>query len=270
MTLSAIALPARPKALRFDVRAVVDPVFAVDVDAGTASITIFDVIGGPNGVSANRVAAALRSIGARAVTVQINSPGGDAYEGATIFNLLRAHSEPVTVQILGMAASAASLVAMAGTRIEMARNSQMMIHNAHALAIGDSETMAGVAEVLALTDRGMAAVYSERTGLQADQIRAMMTAETFLPADEAIDLGFADALLARDAAPGLKMAAADAPQSKRDLETQLRTLGFAKSAAARVAAGGWPALASLTGDVDVDVDRVAARIEANIREFKKL
>lgn len=248
-------------------QAVADPVFAFAADAAT--ITIFDVIGGPAGVTSNRIAGALRAIGTKPVTVQINSPGGDVYEGTTIYNLLRAHPQPVTVQVLGIAASAASIIAMAGKTVQMARNSQIMIHNSHAIAMGDAGDFAAISEVLDMIDQSMAGVYAARSGLQAEQIRALMDSETYLTPDDAISMGFADALLAQDAAPALRAAATGAPQSKRALEEHLRSVGFAGAAATRLAAGGWAAL-DRKEDSGLDLTRIAACLDSGFAKITPL
>jgi ATP-dependent Clp protease protease subunit len=265
MTLPEIKLPARPKGLRFDIRAVAEPDFSVKADAGT--ISIFDVIGLE--VTASRVAGALRAIGARPVTVQINSPGGDPFEGAAIYNLLRGHSQPVTVQVLGMAASTASLIAMAGASIEIARNAQIMIHRAEAITAGDADAMRGIADLLDKTDASMAGVYQARTTLPLEQIVSMMAAETFMLSDEAISLGFADTLLSRDAADPPRLAATAAPASKRALEDQLRSLGLSRSVAARGAAAAWPAISRESPDQDIDIDAIYARVSAQIANMTK-
>src|SRR5690606_18430633 len=118
--------------------------FAAAPDAD-ATISIFDVIGEDSwtggGVTANRISAALRAIGNRNVTVRINSPGGDMFEGIAIYNLLRAHRAKVTVEVLGWAASAASIIAMAGDVIRMGLGSFMMVHNAWGMVIGNRHDM---------------------------------------------------------------------------------------------------------------------------------
>src|SRR5690606_4398240 len=109
------------------------PLAAVPGADGDTTISIFDVIGEDfwtgSGVTANRISAALRSIGNKDITVRINSPGGDMFEGIAIYNLLRAHPAKVTVEVLGWAASAASVIAMAGDDIRMGLGSLMMVHN---------------------------------------------------------------------------------------------------------------------------------------------
>jgi ATP-dependent Clp protease, protease subunit len=266
MTPPAINLPARPKWLKFDVSAVADPVFEVKALAEAATISVFDVIGLE--VTASRIAGALRQIGHRPVTVQINSPGGDYYEGIAVYNLLRGHSQPVTVEVLGIAASAASIIAMAGGTIKIARNAEVMIHRAHSIALGDAETMAQAADFLTQIDAAMAATYAQRAGLPVAQVEAMMSAETYMPSAQAIDLGFADALLDRDAAPKMQSQRAGA-QSKRDLEAQLRDrLGFSRSAAARGAAAAWAAISQ--EEPELDLDRVAAHVTAFTEKLRQL
>lgn len=165
---------------------------------GEASISIYDTIGDNwegTGVTARRISAALRSIGARAVTVNINSPGGDFFEGVAIYNLLRTHAAKVTVQVMGLAASAASVIAMAGDEILMGDGAFLMIHNAWAVAIGNRHDLAAAAEQLAPFDAAMAQVYAERAGIARDAAATLMDKETWLGAAQAVDQGFATGLL---------------------------------------------------------------------------
>jgi ATP-dependent protease ClpP protease subunit len=171
------------------------PTAAVDED----TISILDVIGYDfwtgDGVTAKRISAALRSIGDKPVTVQINSPGGDFFEGVTIYNMLRAHPARVTVQILGIAASAASVIAMAADRIEMAKLGFMMIHNTQWVASGDRHSMKETHDIMEVFDQAAAEVYADRTGKGVKEIAAMLDAETWFSGQGALDGGFADALL---------------------------------------------------------------------------
>ncbi|MGK2287269.1 head maturation protease, ClpP-related [Pedomonas sp. V897] len=171
-------------------------------DDSETSITIYDVIGEDfwtgGGVTVNRIDAALRKIGNRDVTVYINSPGGDVFEGIAIYNRLREHPAHVTVKIMGVAASAASLIAMAGDRIEIGAAAFLMIHNAWVMAIGNRHDMREVADYLEPFDAAMADVYAARSGGSRDEIVAMMDAETWLNGGQAIEKGLADALLAAD------------------------------------------------------------------------
>lgn len=172
------------------------------VAKGDNIITMFDDIGEDfwtgGGVTAKKVAAQLRAIGDRPVEVQINSPGGDMFEGIAIYNVLREHPQDITIKIMGMAASAASVIAMAGDTIEIGVSSFIMIHNCWVMAMGNRHDMAEVAEWLAPFDQAMVDLYALRTGQDAAAIGKMMDAETWVSGSSAIDKGFADALLPAD------------------------------------------------------------------------
>lgn len=159
-------------------------------------ISVYDVIGEDwwtgEGVTAKRIAGALRSIGQKPVTVNVNSPGGDMFEGLAIYNLLREHPAKVTVRVMGLAASAASIIAMAGDEIEMGLGSMLMIHNSWGVVMGNQNDMREAAETFAEFDAAMADIYAARTGGDAEEIKAMMDGETWLRAERAIESGFAD------------------------------------------------------------------------------
>ncbi|WP_368903954.1 head maturation protease, ClpP-related [Providencia sp. 2.29] len=166
------------------------------------TISILDVIGEDfwgEGVTAKRISAALRAIGNQDVVVNINSPGGDMFEGLAIYNLLRAHSGKVTVNILGIAASAASIIAMAGDEIQMGRGAFLMIHNCWAVGVGNRHDFAKLANDLTPFDKSMSDIYVARSGLPEETISQMMDNETYIGASDAIEKGFADSLLAADA-----------------------------------------------------------------------
>lgn len=166
---------------------------------GDASISIYDVIGQDpstgEGVTAKRIAAALRSIGSKDVTVNINSPGGDFFEGIAIYSLLREHPHNVTVKIMGLAASAASIIAMAGDRIEISSIGFVMVHNAWAIAIGDRHDMRKAADTLEPFDDAMADLYAARAGVDKAEAAGWMDKETWFNGAQAIEAGLADALL---------------------------------------------------------------------------
>ncbi|EPH3101445.1 head maturation protease, ClpP-related [Providencia stuartii] len=166
------------------------------------TISVLDVIGEDfwgEGVTAKRISAALRAIGNQDVVVNINSPGGDMFEGLAIYNLLRAHNGKVTVNILGIAASAASVIAMAGDEIRMGRGAFLMIHNCWAVGVGNRHDFAKLANDLAPFDKSMSDIYVARSGLPEETISQMMDNETYIGASDAIEKGFADSLLAADA-----------------------------------------------------------------------
>lgn len=165
-------------------------------DAADNTITIFDVIGEDfwtgGGVTAKRVSAALRLIGKNDVTVKVNSPGGDMFEGIAIYNLLRAHPAKVTVEVLGWAASAASIIAMAGDDIRMGLGTFMMVHNAWGVVVGNRHDMRDAADLFAGFDGAIADIYEARTGMKRADIEKLMDAETFMGPSEAVKNGFAD------------------------------------------------------------------------------
>lgn len=203
--LPAATVPAKP-AVRTEVTERAANRWNPDVRAagegeGERSISILDPIGEDwfgDGVAAKRIAAALRHLGPGTVTVNINSPGGDFFEGLAIYNLLREHDGEVIVKILGMAASAASIIAMAGDQVQMARASFLMIHNTWVLAAGDRHTFRDVADWLAPFDQAAVSIYAARTGLAEKELGQMLDRETWIGGDAAIEQGFADALLASD------------------------------------------------------------------------
>lgn len=195
-------------------------------------IAILDVIGEDfwgEGVTAKRVSAALRRIGAEnPVTVNINSPGGDLFEGLAIYSLLREHKGHVTVKVLSLAASAASIIAMAGNEVQIARAGFFMIHNAWTLAMGNRHDLREIADFLEPLDRSMADVYAVRTGEEVEAVQAQMDKETWIGGTQAVDDGFADALLASDQVD----AAASASGQKavaRKLDIALAKAGMARS-----------------------------------------
>lgn len=172
------------------------------IASGDNVITMFDDIGENfwtgGGVTAKKVAAQLRAIGDRPVEVQINSPGGDMFEGIAVYNVLREHPQEITVKVMGMAASAASLIAMAGDRIEIGVSSFLMIHNCWVMAMGNRRDMQDVADWLAPFDQAMVDLYALRTGEDAKAIAKMMDDETWMSGSTAIAKNFADALLPAD------------------------------------------------------------------------
>ncbi|QEW32018.1 Clp protease ClpP [Erwinia billingiae] len=165
------------------------------------SISVFDVIGADywgDGVTASRIAGALRSLDGSDVTVNINSPGGDMFEGLAIYNLLREHKGKVTVKVLGLAASAASIIAMAGDEVQIGRGAFLMIHNCWVYAMGNRHDLAQIAADMEPFDKAMGDIYSARSGLSLEDVSAMMDGETYIGGSEAVEKGFADRLLSSD------------------------------------------------------------------------
>lgn len=168
-----------------------------DAEEDDNTISIFDAIGAgffSEGVTAKRIDAALRRIGKRDVVVNINSPGGLMFEGITIYNLLKNHRGSVRVNVLGIAASAASVIAMAGDEIVMNRGSQVMVHNPMACMCGDYRDMADAVRILTGFRDSALEIYEGKTGLSASKLRKMLDDETFMTAQQAVDNGFATAV----------------------------------------------------------------------------
>jgi len=161
-----------------------------------AVLQIFDQIGedwfGGSGISAKAFSDALQSVGPGPLVVEINSPGGNVWDGLAIYNMLRGRQAPVTTRVVGIAASIASVIALAGDSIEMADASLFMIHDPSGMVAGTSEDMRKMANALDQHAEILAGIYTKRTGKTSAQIRAAMTAETWFTAQEAIQFGLAD------------------------------------------------------------------------------
>jgi len=129
------------------------------------------------------------------ITVWINSPGGDVFSAAQIYNMLMDYQGNVKVKIDGLAASAASVIAMAGTEVLMSPVAMMMIHNPMTVAIGDSSEMQKASEMLAEVKESIMNAYEIKTGLSRSKLSHLMDAESWFNAKKAVELGFADKIL---------------------------------------------------------------------------
>lgn len=129
------------------------------------------------------------------VTIWINSPGGDCVAAAQIYNMLMDYPGDVTVKIDGIAASAASVIAMAGTRVQMSPVSLMMIHNPLTVAMGDSEEMRKAIQLLDEVKESILNAYEIKTGLSRARLSHLMDAETWMNAKKAVELGFCDEIM---------------------------------------------------------------------------
>lgn len=234
--LPLASIPARPKNFQWDApsdvlqRWVDAPNAAASTD--DATITIYDVIGEDRwtggGFTDKQMAAALRGIGDRDVTVDINSPGGDMFEAIAIYNMLAQHKGRVTVNVMGLAASGASIIAMAGDTINMSAGSFMMIHNAWGVVVGNKADMRASADVFDGFDGGLADIYEARTGLNRSEIVKLMDAESFFSVSEAINLGFADGPAQTSAAANAAAKPDPALMARRQTEAALAKAGFSR------------------------------------------
>ena len=199
---------------------------------GSRTISILDVIGADGltgeGVTARRVAAALRAITADEITVDINSPGGDFFEGVAIYNMLRADPRRVTVRILGLAASAASVIAMAGDEVRIGRAGFLMVHNAWVVAIGNRHDMAAAAETMIPFDAAMAEVYAAKADVDPEIAAEWMDSERWFTGAEAVEAGLADGFLAADVTRGGGVQP-EAPSALRRIDTLLARQNIPRS-----------------------------------------
>ena len=129
------------------------------------------------------------------ITLWINSPGGDVFAASQIYNMLMDYKGNVTVKIDGLAASAASVIAMAGTRVLMSPVSQIMVHNPMTVAIGNAEEMSKAIKMLSEIKESIINAYELKTNLPRDEISKMMDSECWMNAKKSVELGFADEIM---------------------------------------------------------------------------
>ena len=197
------------------------------------TISMFDAVGYDywtgEGVTAKRVSAILRTFNGGDVTVNINSPGGDMFEGLAIYNILREYNGRVTVKILGIAASAASVIAMAGDEIRMGLGAFLMIHNCWVGIAANRLGLREMADSLEPFDKAMADIYAARTGGKVEAMQKLMDAESWIGGTDAVAQGFADGLL--DSAEAKDGTKASTPQqiAARRLDVILAKQGMPRS-----------------------------------------
>lgn len=171
------------------------PRLEIKINGGRAMVFVFGRIGDKfdDGITAIDLSRGLADFDGENIDVQISSPGGEAFEAVAIFNILNEHRATVSVKILGEAASAASLVAMAGDHIEMADNGLMMLHEPEAFAFGRASNLRAVTQMLEKLNKQVARIY-QRSGASLRQVKEWMSAETWFDADEALEAGLIDAI----------------------------------------------------------------------------
>lgn len=163
---------------------------------GPAEISIFGPIGNTwdgEGVTASKFIKDFKAIKAQDVTITVNSPGGSLFDGLAIYTAMASSGKNITAKVMGLAASAASLVVMAASKISMPKNTHLMVHKAGNGVWGTADDMRKMAEVMDSLDQSIAATYSARTGKPIEDIKAMLdSGDTWLTADQAVEMGFAD------------------------------------------------------------------------------
>lgn len=245
--------------------AVRKPDYRVQAHGDEAELHILDEIGF-RGVQAKDVVNDLKGITASTIHVRLNTPGGNVFDGVTIYNALRAHPARIVTHVDALAASIGSIIALAGDEVRIARNAFFMIHEPWTVTIGDSAQLRKDAGTLDKIGDMLRATYVAKTGAKRDQVDAWMSAETWFSAEEAEAHGFADAIddFADEKAAAsfdlsiyarvpreLVASADDAPNTVRDLERILRDAGYSRSDAKAVAASGFAGLTQR----DVATDR---------------
>jgi ATP-dependent Clp endopeptidase proteolytic subunit ClpP len=274
------------------------PCFAFNAATDTeATLEIYDEIGFW-GVQAKEFITQLKGVKAPVLNVEISSPGGDVFAGIAIYNALKASGKEIVVKVMGMAASAASLIAMAGDKIVMPKNSFMMIHNPWSFAMGDADELRAQADVLEKIGGSLLATYAARTGMAEDELKSMLDAETWLSADEALELGFATEVIdAVEAKAKFDMDRADLPENVKaaylatlkpraetkvepeadpaqddpqpSVEPEAPVATGTEKIVALAKASGMDAYAAAWALAGLDLDTVRARI-ADAREIKAL
>lgn len=264
---------ARSAGTSFDVRAA----------SGATEIDLYDEVGFW-GVNAKDFRSRLKDAGD--VVLRINSPGGDVFDGLAIFNDLVAHKGKVRVEVTGLAASIASVIAMAGDEIAIADNAFFMIHNAWTIGIGNRHDFNELSGTLAKIDDALARTYAARTGSGIRTIKKMMDDETWLSAKEAKEMGFATTALAQaetkakfdlSVFSGVPSAlvwpadsAGDEPATKRDLERALtQDAGWSRSKARAALRAIEPKDEPLQDAGEVDLTSLADAVRAVSATIRK-
>lgn len=244
--------------------------------SGEAELFIYGEIS-PWEVDAKRVVQDLRALDVETIHVRINSPGGSVFDGVSIYNALHEHKAHIVTHVDAVAASIASLIALAGDEIRIADNAFLMIHNAWGLAIGTAADLRKTADLFDKVEEAtIIRAYVARTGETEETVRAWMKDETWFTAEEAVAAGFADAIDERSPVkaagdlsvfaktpPALVTADDSAPRvappaSLREFEAELREkLGFSHAAARKIAAGGFKPMTSDPRDEDESGDSLA-------------
>lgn len=177
------------KAKRYEVKA---------TDEDEATVYLYDAIGSWWGIDAAQFVKDLNAIQAKTIHLRINSPGGDVFDARAIKTTLQQHPATIVSHIDGLAASAATYIALGADTVEIAKGGFFMIHNAWTLALGNANELREVADLLDKVDASIVADYLSKTGQDEDQIKSWMAAETWFSAEEAMEHGFVDSVFDAD------------------------------------------------------------------------
>lgn len=219
-----------------------------------AELSIYDEIG-PWGVSAAGFRAGMDSVkDADTIDLEINSYGGDVFAGLSIYNMLKASGKKINVKVMGVAASAASLIMMAGDTRSMPKNTMVMVHNPWGVAVGNSAEMRETADLLDKIGVGLHETYAKVTGLGDDELKAMLAKDTWLSADESLEFGFATEVTDEiEAQASFDITSADIPEAAKAIYAMAKPKNE----------GGDPPPAKTPEQIQQEADDAeAARVEA--------
>lgn len=256
-----------------------NPAIKAAVENTSDTITIYGVIGEDwwgEGVTVKRIDAALRAIGDKDVTVYINSPGGDMFEGIAILNRLREHSRKVTTKVLGLAASAASVIFLAGEERQVATSAFLMIHNCWTWAVGNRHQFRDFADDMEEFDAAMSDLYAEASGQPVTDMAELMDDETFIRGKRAVELGLATDLLSADEVVEREDSDAKQASAAKALDIALAKSGMPRSERRQLLANFKPSTPSAVGGntpraVPTDKPRaVAPDLSASLAEATTL
>jgi ATP-dependent Clp endopeptidase proteolytic subunit ClpP len=229
-------------------------------------ISIYDEIGF-GGVTAKDFMAEVKQFKGQHIHLRINSVGGSVIEGAAIYNALRRHKGGLTVHVDGLAASMASVIAMAGEEVYIADNAMLMIHNPWSMTMGDADDLRKEADVLDKLKNTLVNAYARKTGMETNDIAAMMDEETWLNATQSVAMGFADEI-----EDGIEAAASLSPATARQrfdnfsnsMRKTAKTIKAEEAAAEVVAPVEAPVIDEVTVDTSGEVmnSELQAKVDA--------
>lgn len=232
--------------------------FKIENKADKAEIWIYEQIGedfwSGGGTTAKSFQKEFAGIKASQIDLHINSPGGEVFDGLTIYNLIKQHPANVTTYIDGLAGSIASVIALAGDKVIMAENALYMIHQPWGRAIGNAEELRKMAATLDKVSDSIRMAYIDKSGKDMQEINDMMSAETWFSAQEAKEYGFVDEIteemdmaacarfapiMAKYGFKKIPKSIANKPENERDLESILRDAGYTRKEAKSIIACGF-------------------------------
>ena len=222
----------------------------------SVEVSIYDEIGF-GGVTAKQFSADLKKLKGQHIDLRINSVGGSVIEGAAIFNALKRHKGGLTVHIDGLAASMASVIAMAGEETRIAENALLMIHNPWSMTMGDAADLRKEADVLDKLKATLVNAYVRKTGQPRAAIEQMMDDEKWMDAQEALELGFVDEIDAPIAA-----AASVTPEQARARFAQFQNTMASKPAPEPAAPVDTAAEDNMNSELQAKVDALQADLDA--------